>query len=336
MQEEMIVTEETEEKVDEKALKRALKKDSGRIGWGLVGYTVILYLIVMVDMVRGVTMELLKRGTEQVTDQMIEELIMQKVESGSSMIFAVLIGLLFFALVMGRKAPVKKMFEPKKRMTAGAFFQLLAVFMASQLVFSYAAELLEAGLNLIGYSAMESIEAATDQSQTVSMFLYASFIAPIAEELVYRGFVLEPLRKHGKLLAIVVSAVLFGVMHANLPQSMFAVAVGLVLGYTAVEYSITWAIVIHMANNFVFAEVMMRAGELLGENAGEILSGVVILGFFVAGIVILWKRRKAIREYISENKVEKEKYRYAFTTIPILLFVISNLLVAFFSLTPLK
>lgn len=330
-----MMTEESEEKEDGKVFKRTLKKDTGRIGWGLIIYTVILNLIVMTDLIRSVTFDLLKMGTENVSNQMIEELIMQKAESGASMILAVLIGVLFLWIFMGKRVPAKTMFQQKREMTAGTFFRLLAVFMASQFLFSLVAELLESGLNLIGYSAMESIEAATDQSQTISMFLYAAFIAPITEELVYRGFVLEPLRKHGKLFAIIISAVLFGVMHANLPQSMFAVAVGLVLGYTAVEYSVTWAIAIHMANNLIFAEVMTRAGELLGETAGEILNGVVIFGFFIAGIIVLWQNRKAMREYIAENRTEKRSFRYAFTTVPILLFIIFNLLTAIFSLTPL-
>lgn len=207
--------------------------------------------------------------------------------------------------------------------------------MAAQFVFSYAAQLLEAGLNSIGYSAMDSIEAATDQSQTVSMFLYASFIAPVVEELVYRGFVMEPLRKYGKVFAIVVSAVLFGVMHANIPQAIFAIVVGLVLGYTAMEYSVFWSIAIHMANNFVFGEVLTWIGGLLGETAGTILSGAVILAFFIVGIVILWKNRQRIREYIAENQAEKGSYRYAFTTVSIILFLAFHLIMGFSMLTPL-
>ena len=331
MQEELIITEGTEEKTDPKEFKRILKKDTGRAGWGLILYSVIMYLIVVVDATWRAVSYMLRNGMEEMSEQMVEELF----ESGTSMILAVLIGLLVLWLFMGRRAPVKEMFAPKRRMTPAVFFQLLAVFMASQFVFGYVGELLEAGLNLIGYSAMESFEQATGRSQTFSMLLYASFAAPIAEELVYRGFVMEPLRRHGKLFAIVVSAVLFGVMHANLPQSMFAVAVGLVLGYTAMEYSVTWAIALHMTNNFVFAELLSLAGEKLGETGDAILSGSVILVFFIAGIIVLWKRRKAIREYIAENKMERGSCRYAFTTVPVLLFIVFNLLIAIFSLTPL-
>lgn len=312
-------------------LKKCLKKDTGRIGWGLIFYSIIMMVFTMIMASLALMGIAVERGSADFTELELAQLS----ENATGMIFGVVIGVLFLTLFMRKKVSLKEMFEPKKKMTAGSFFRLLAVFMAAQFVFSYAAQLLEAGLNSIGYSAMDSIEAATDQSQTVSMFLYASFIAPVVEELVYRGFVMEPLRKYGKVFAIVVSAVLFGVMHANIPQAIFAIVVGLVLGYTAMEYSVFWSIAIHMANNFVFGEVLTWIGGLLGETAGTILSGAVILAFFIVGIVILWKNRQRIREYIAENQAEKGSYRYAFTTVSIILFLAFHLIMGFSMLTPL-
>lgn len=304
--------------------KKELKKDVGRVGWGLILYTALTMLIVFVDTIWRSLYLTIKNGGVMPS----EEALMEITEGGMSMLLGVLLGVLFLILFSWKKAPVKEMFAQRKRMTVRAFLKLLAVFMGMQLVFSYAAELLEMGLNLFGYSVMESIEEATGISMTFSMFVYAAFVGPCAEEFVFRGVVIQSLKKYGKMFVIVLSSVLFGVMHGNLPQSMFAFSVGLVLAYTAVEYSLLWSVVLHIANNFVFAELMTRAGELLGETAGMILSGVVVLGFFVAAIVILWQNRSRIKEYIEENRAEKGVYRAAFTTVPMILFIGFHLLVA--------
>ena len=227
------------------------------------------------------------------------------------------------------------MFAEKRQMTVKAFWGLLSVFMAVQLLSSLFYNVLEAGLNLIGYTAEASMDAATDASDTISMFLYASFVAPVVEDLVYRGFVLESLRKHGKVFAIVFSAILFGVMHGNIPQAVFAFGVGIVLGYVAVEYSIKWAILIHVINNFVFSELIGVIGKILGENMELVLNGLLIYGFFIAGMGILWKKRKAIKVYIEEQAQEKTIYRYAFTSLPMVLFIVVNLLLGVLMLEPI-
>ena len=78
-------------------------------------------------------------------------------------------------------------------------------------------------------------------------------IGPIAEEIVYRGFVMNILKPYGKHFAIVCSAIIFGIMHANIHQIFFAILVGLVLGYVAMEYSLKWAVALHIFNNCIFS-----------------------------------------------------------------------------------
>ena len=124
-------------------------------------------------------------------------------------------------------------------------------------------------------------------------------------------------------------------MHANLPQMAFAMAVGFVLAYVTEEYSIKWAILLHMINNFVFAELISLLGKFLGTEIGEALN-VVIFGFFIAGCIVLWKNRTKVMVYFTENKEEPRKYVYAFTTVSVLLFVIFNLLVGISMIQPLS
>lgn len=72
----------------------------------------------------------------------------------------------------------------------------------------------------------------------------------VFEEMALRGYVLGALRPHGDKLALVVSSILFGLIHANIKQVPFALALGLVLGWLTVQTnSILPAIVLHFTNN---------------------------------------------------------------------------------------
>ena len=311
--------------------QKRMKKDIGRMGWGLILYTVVNFSVVMFDTIRQIVLMRIENGGAELQEQQITALS----ESAVSMIIAVSVGTLVLWLFMGKRVDTKEMFVSKKEMNAKTLFQLVSVFMTVQIIFSGVVGFMEAGLNMLGYTAMASIESATGASDTISMFLYASFIGPIVEELVYRGFVQGFLSKYGKMFGMIVAALLFGIMHANVAQIPFAFFVGIVLGYVAAEYSLKWAIIVHIINNFVFVELMGIIGKIFGETAEIFLSNGVVYGLSVVGIVVLWKNRENITSYIKENKGPNNRYIAVVTTVPILLFTVVNLLLAVLAIQPL-
>jgi sodium transport system permease protein len=69
-----------------------------------------------------------------------------------------------------------------------------------------------------------------------SLLIVLALVPAICEELAFRGFILSGLRHSGhKWGAIVASSVFFGATHGILQQSLSAFALGLVLGYLAVQ-----------------------------------------------------------------------------------------------------
>lgn len=99
------------------------------------------------------------------------------------------------------------------------------------------------------------------------MFIVTGFLAPIGEELIFRGVVFTGLRKCNRTLAYVVSAFLFGFIHVM--SSVFAgnigemvqmipyVCSGLVFAYIYESTDNIWAsILTHMTNN-IFAMLVL-------------------------------------------------------------------------------
>ncbi len=317
------------------SVKKSIKKACNWLAVGLILYTIINYVVIVVDLIIKMVGIFIQTPNEAEQNRLLDAMFLEYGESGTSMIVGVLIGILFLWIWFHKRVPTKQMFYSNKKMTVGAFLQFICVFMGAQFLFSYVFELMEIGLNLLGYTAIGSMEIATSTSTTISMFLYASLIGPIVEELIYRGYVLRSVEKYGKVLAIVVSSVLFGIMHVNLPQDVFAFGVGLIFAYVAIEYSIVWSIVIHIFNNCVLVDLLSMGLANFSEQTQILVNNVLFGASFIGTIVILWKHRKDIRQYITDNKAEKKKYLYVFTSVAIIIFVVIELLTAISMVEPI-
>lgn len=221
------------------------------------------------------------------------------------------------------KAFFREMWNTHGRMTLGAFLCLTCLMLSGQAAFQLGANFQEWVLSHFGLSLLESLENATIQADSLSLFLYAGLFAPVVEEILFRGVLLRSMMPYGKRFAVVLSAAMFGLFHGNLIQSPYAFAVGLVLGYTAVEYNILWSMVLHMINNLVLGDMLSRlTASLPGELASNILWGII--GFCaLASVVILVVKRRDVWAYHKENRIEWKHLR-AFVTAPgiIVLFVV--------------
>lgn len=325
---------EQEVLLEQKAMKKAIKKDANTVAVGLILYSLITVAVIVVDAICRTIFLLVKEERNPELGINIDAYMEGYMEEATSMIIGVILGVLFLIFLFGKKVSLKDIFVENRRMKLSHFWQIMCVFLGMQLVFMMVDGVLEAGLNLIGYSARESIEQATGGSNTLSMFLYAGFVGPFVEELIYRGFVLKTLQKHGKMVAIVVSAVLFGVMHANLPQGLYAFSVGIILGYVAVEYSIVWSIALHIINNCLMADLLGKVIAGFGEQTRNVIEYLVFICFFVLGAVFMWRNRSRIQDYARENGEPKKKYWYALTAVMMIVFIVAETALAILQLTP--
>jgi membrane protease YdiL (CAAX protease family) len=154
-------------------------------------------------------------------------------------------------------------------------------------------------------------------SHTVWGFLSMAIMAPIVEELLFRGAIQGHMLRLGysPRLAIVLSALLFGIMHFNPAQSFFAFLVGLIFGWLYYRSgSVVPGMIGHAINNtacalfMVFdpehAQVSVR--EQYGPTVFYILL-VVSVVCAVEGYVILNKELPAAPKYVDEEEDTNEE-----------------------------
>lgn len=313
--------------------KKEVRKDGNRLGFSMLWYALISMFVSLgwacVEIFLRYAIAAVDITDEAEQDILFDEICEQVFEkSGTYLIVGVLLALAFLFLYFLKSGIHRELFRKSRQMTLPQFACIACVFFGGQLVFEGCYQLMEAGLNLIGYTAAGSMDAASATSQTISMFIYCGIVAPIAEELVYRGFALRLLEKYGKVLAILVSSVLFGIMHANLPQAAFAFCVGIVLGYVAMEYSIFWSILLHILNNMVLGDLFTMAIAGLPETAQNILYYALIGTCLLIGVIVLICRRKELMAWIRENRWKNPNMRWVLTTAGMLIFIALHLLLA--------
>lgn len=132
-----------------------------------------------------------------------------------------------------------------------AFISLVFIGLSVCIFANYVANYVVALLSNFGIGVPDFSETVDGSPKSIVINLISTAILPgICEELVFRGYILQSLRRYGDGFAVTVSAVLFGLVHGNALQIPFALIVGLICGYVVVQTRNIWiAIVIHTLNN---------------------------------------------------------------------------------------
>lgn len=153
----------------------------------------------------------------------------------------------------------------------------------------------------------------------IIMYFYACLLGPLLEELLYRGVILQGMRKYNERFAIVISALIFGLMHQNYQQFILAFALGLVLAAVTLKYeSIVPAVITHIIVNTtgILTTLVLQctdygAYQKVAEGSVYIPSAepgfMVALafnalfryGFLIAGLILL------ILALVKKNNVRK-------------------------------
>lgn len=180
--------------------------------------------------------------------------------------------------------------------------------------------------NMIGQVLMLIFRAASKKSMDNALtelvmssniwvnFLTVAVAAPVIEELLFRKLLIDRINRYGQGVSILVSGILFGLIHGNFYQFFYAFGLGAVFAFIYVKTGrLRYTIAYHMAINFlgsVLSVWLVRflsnpiAADPYGMPAEDYaaavmrmmavgLYGIVILGCFIAGIVFLaigWKR----------------------------------------------
>ncbi len=304
----------------DKQINGWLRRQFSRVGWLLLLYYGIVTLLSYVTVFVETAKQLLRSfAAGDFSGSLNWDII---TGNAWGYIGAMLVGFAILAAWKGSTYWKQEIFVKEKSMRAGTFLCFLVFCMGAQMVNTLWLSLLEYLMNLGGSSVMPILEQVSGSSNTFSMFLYASILAPIWEELLFRGCILRGLRPFGKQFAVLGSALLFGLFHGNLLQAPYALVVGLLLGYVTVEYSLVWSIALHMFNNLVLADLLSRLTVSWSEMAYGVLNLILFGGSALASVVLLVVNRNKIRDYRQREWMDPRCLKCFFTNAGMLTFLV--------------
>lgn len=171
---------------------------------------------------------------------------------------------------------------------------LLAIPLGIAVIFS-AAQINTAFTDLLGFDKLTEAFTATtipngdEPYELVLRFLVMCLIPGFCEELLFRGAILTNLLPFGRSNAILISSLLFALMHQNPQQIFSAFVAGIILGVLYEMAGSIWpCVLLHILNSFAAMSEDLIANAFADSFRGEIiLVGLNLCILFLSGIGML-------------------------------------------------
>jgi membrane protease YdiL (CAAX protease family) len=133
------------------------------------------------------------------------------------------------------------------------------------------------------------------ESKYLTFFLVSVLVAPIVEELFFRGYLLNLWRaRWGTWVAILLSSLVFGLFHFE--RTIFAAAAGVVFALVYLRYDSLWpGVILHGAVNFAAFPWFLPRLSYLRPRATDIsawIPEIVLAVLFIPLAVMFWRRFK--------------------------------------------
>jgi len=181
-------------------------------------------------------------------------------------VIAVPLFLLLLRLVPETKPQRKKL---KTSTLISLFPMIYAVTILSNLVGVAFNSLLS---DLTQYEATNLVEELLEETSPSLVFFLTVIMAPLVEELLFRKALINRTMKYGEGVAVLLSGVMFGLIHGNLYQIPYAFSIGCVLGYVYLRSgNLGITIALHAFTNLMGGVIAQSATNAIDLNQLQLL-----------------------------------------------------------------
>lgn len=284
--------------------KRTMRKLGNRTGWSactmVIGMTIIFIMVYII-----------LNSISPNADYTTEECISNLSNSIAAMLSMFSGGFILLGLTntkLSDAVTFKRIQTPKR--CATAFLIGLGTIPICNLI----AELAASNLTLIGIENKDY--GATNGTPEITVFyvlvqiLCTAIVPAISEEFLFRGAILGALKPYGQGFAIIMSSILFGMVHGNLGQIPFATGGGIFFAFlTIYTGSMLPSMILHGLNNLLSLII-----EILFQVSNENTAYAVLITYYlifsivaVIAFVKLSRSDKKLLQLKKPNSVINEK-----------------------------
>ena len=250
----------------------------------------------------GFGKDALTEGTKILMDHELASTLLSVIPPILSETVSILLGIKLVGL------DLKKLASNRENYSGSTVAKLIVLCFSLQFAAGILATVIQTILQAAGLrSALPNISATNSFGANIILSFYVCLLGPVLEELLYRGVLLQSMRKYNERFAIFLSALIFGLMHQNYQQFILGFLLGIPLAIVTIKYnSIIPSIFTHIfvntsqmlmlyamqyfAPSFYSAVqdgTNMEISSLSGSEMALIFFiSIVRIGFFIAGGIV--------------------------------------------------
>lgn len=207
---------------------------------------------------------------------------------------------------------VKSLFKTEK-LTGTLVIQYIFAGLFIQRIAGITVALLENLMTQGDLMANSDIVKYSDPKALIISACYACIVAPVTEELLYRGFIMKTFSKVSQRFGIFASAFFFGIMHGNVAQFVLAFLVGVFMGYLDVKHnSLIPSICVHFAVNLMSSVSGLLLNYIENNSAEYLIFSLLMFIIIFIGLVMFIT-------FCRKNKLPKSNIHQQFRCLNIAL-----------------
>ncbi len=191
--------------------------------------------------------------------------------------------------------------EKRVRVSPGQLLVLVVACFGVTVLLQYGVTLVSELIRMLRGRGVENpLETIVSGSDPLMNLIFACVVAPVMEELIFRGLLYRKLIAFGGKVYVLFSAFIFALFHTNLYQVPYAFAVGLVLaGLTYFTGTIRYAVLVHMTINLLGSGIfslLAYVGEEAQYYYGSVQAVIALVGIVLAiNMAMKWREERPLR-----------------------------------------
>ena len=194
-----------------------------------------------------------------------------------------------------------------RRMTVAALLALVAVLLLGQGMVHELNKFFNHFCLLLHIPSLASRSLLVTGASSPMMALYALLAVPLAEELVFRGIILNGLRRFGRVFAILTASLLCALLQCDPVSGLWIFLLGLALGYCSLEYGLIWAIGARVVGDLLFSGLPNRY-LMSAPRTARLSILAVALVLVLAGLLMFFLHRASLLDYRRRYRAPKGTY----------------------------
>ena len=194
-----------------------------------------------------------------------------------------------------------------RRMTLAALLALVAVLLLGQGMVHELNKFFNHFCLLLHIPSLASHSLLVTGASSPIMALYALLAVPLAEELVFRGIILNGLRRYGRVFAILTASLLCALLQSDPVSGLWIFLLGLALGYCSLEYGLIWAVGARVLGDLLFSGLPNRY-LMSAPRTARLSILAVALVLVLAGLLMFFLHRTSLLDYRRRYRAPKGTY----------------------------